>query len=48
MYASSSRGVVFKYAHAHNRSVSELLAEMIERTVSDNIIEATDEQGEQS
>lgn len=37
-----------QYAHAHNRSVSELLAEMIERTVSDNIIEATDEQGEQS
>ena len=37
-----------QYAHAHNRSVSELLAEMIERTVTENIIDIIDEQGEQS
>ncbi|WP_214828391.1 DUF3102 domain-containing protein [Exiguobacterium sp. s26] len=32
-----------QYAHAQNRSVSELLAEIIQRTVSDNIIQVTDE-----
>lgn len=32
-----------QYAHAQNRSVSELLTEIIERTVNDNIIDVTDE-----